>query len=122
MRVVASQVPTMKIASAIRSTRTSTRRRSRARARATSKSCVLAIPSLRNSGDVIGSRRDALFRALVADEHLVPEVVPDLFVDLDESRLEADLGDVPRPRQVAPVRSLHLSGPPRPHPPPTAHP
>src|SRR5438045_8180472 len=99
-RVVSSQLPTMKIERATRRTSTSTRRRSRALALAASKSSVAA------SVAATGLRRDAVLRALIADEHLIPEVVPDLPVELDQPRLEADLRDVPRPWEVDAVASL----------------
>src|SRR5258708_30444213 len=105
MGATAPRRQTMKIASAMRSICTSTRRRWRARARSASKSSAAA------SRWTTGLRGDAVLRAFIADQDLVPEVVPDLFIELDEAWLEADLGDVPRPRQVDPVRSLDRSGP-----------
>src|SRR5207253_1970246 len=58
------------------------------------------------SGPTNALREDAL-RALIAHEHLVSEVVPDLLVDPRELRLEPDFGDVPRPRQIDAIHALH---------------
>src|SRR5712692_5944379 len=103
MRVVISQLPMIKTASAMRRNRTSTRRRVRAFARARSASASAAMPATRLRGD-------AALRAFIADQDLVPEVVPDLAVQLDEPRQEADLGDVARPRQVYAVGALDGPG------------
>src|SRR5438876_5121412 len=54
---------------------------------------------------------DMLLPPLVADENLVAEVVPDLPVELDEARLEADLGDLAGTRQVDLVDAFHRPGP-----------
>src|SRR2546423_15306180 len=44
---------------------------------------------------------------LITDQYLVAELTPDRLVELGESRLETDLGDVPRPWQVHFVGALH---------------
>src|SRR2546430_12427542 len=44
--------------------------------------------------------RCAALLTLIAHEHLVLEVLPDLFVDFDKALVEPDLGDVARARQV----------------------
>src|SRR5437868_12151121 len=49
----------------------------------------------------------AALLTLIAHKHLVLQVFPDLFVDLDEARVEADLCDVARSRQVHLVSALH---------------
>src|SRR2546429_2104150 len=79
-----------------------TRRRRLARARARARAASLLASSAR-----AGSLRDAALRALIAHEHLVSQVVPDLLVDPRELRLESDLGDVPRPRQIDAIDALH---------------
>src|SRR5205823_3368755 len=43
---------------------------------------------------------DMLLRPLVGHDDLVTEVLPDVAVEIDEARLEADLRNVARPRQV----------------------
>src|SRR5712692_9061754 len=57
-------------------------------------------------GAPISSRAAALL-AFIADQHLVPEVVPDQLVDVGEAFLEPDLGDVARPREPDRVVALH---------------
>src|SRR5437016_6866592 len=98
MVVPISQEPRTMTANATRSPLTSSRRFVRARARARS---VLV-----GSGPTSALRDDAL-RALIAHEHLVSEVVPDLLIDPRELRLEADLGDIARARQIDAVDALH---------------
>src|SRR5438874_455074 len=49
----------------------------------------------------------AALLTLIAHQHLILEVFPDLFVDLDETRLETDLGHVAWSRQVDLVVALH---------------
>src|SRR5579859_2991617 len=100
MRVRASQVPTMNTARATRSAMTRSRRRARACARATSRSPPSA------STLAARLRGEAVLRALIADQDLAPEVRPDLLVQLHEAWLEADLGDVPGPRDVDAVVAL----------------
>src|SRR5207249_11670935 len=97
MVVPISQKPRTTTANATRSPLTSRRRFVRARRRARS--------LLVGSGPT-NALRDAL-RALIAHEHLVSEVVPDLLVDPRELRLEPDFGDVPRPRQIDAIDALH---------------
>src|SRR5256714_9139518 len=46
---------------------------------------------------------------LITDQDLVAELTPDRLIELGESRLETDLRDVPRPRQVDLVGPLHRS-------------
>src|SRR5438552_11085065 len=93
-----SQTPRSSTATPTRSPLTSSRRFVRARVRARS--------LLVGSGPKSALRDDAL-RALIAHEHLVSEVVPDLLIDPRELRLESDLGDVPRPRQIDAIDALH---------------
>src|SRR2546427_6146664 len=57
------------------------------------------------SGPTNGLRDDAL-RTLIAHQHLVSEVVPDLLIYPGELRMEADLAYVPRTRKVNAVRAL----------------
>src|ERR1700716_1703703 len=97
MVVPTSQNPRTTTANATRSPLTSRRRFVRARCRARS--------LLVGSGPTIALRDDAL-RALIAHEHLVSEVVPDLLIDPRKLRLESDLGDVPRPRQIYAIDAL----------------
>src|SRR2546423_12473187 len=104
MVVPISQEPRTMTANATRSPLTSTRRFVRARARARS---VLV-----GSGPTTALREAAL-RALIAHEDLVSEVVPDLLIDARELRLEADLGDVPRPWKIDAVGALHRPRPRR---------
>src|SRR5262249_22565578 len=98
-RVENSHAPTMNMASATRSTCTSTRRRDRALARWISRSGEST-----SSGAVIVvaigwlSGRETVLSALIADEHLLSQVLPDLLVQLDEASVEANLADVARPR------------------------
>src|ERR1700704_3023499 len=89
-------------ARAIRSPFTSNRRFVRAWARARS--------LLVGSGPTKPLRDDAL-RALIAHQHLVSEVVPDLLVDPSELRMETDLADVARPREVHLVHALDRARP-----------
>src|ERR1700716_772296 len=91
MMVPLSQEPRTMTANATRSPLTSSRRLVRARARARS---VLVGPGPTKA------LRDAALRALIAHEHLVPQVVPDLLIDPRELRQEADLGNVARPWQI----------------------
>src|SRR5437773_4766160 len=98
MVVPISQKPRTTTANATRSPLTSRRRFVRARRRAR----LLLV----GSGPTNALREDAL-RALIAHEHLVSEVVPDLLVDPRELRLEPDFGDVPRPRQIDAIDALH---------------
>src|SRR2546427_8603855 len=79
-----------------------TRRRRLARSRARAREAAVLVSSAR-----AGSLRDAALRALIAHEHLVSEVVPDLLIDPRELWLETDLGDVARPGQVDAVDALH---------------
>src|SRR5438552_4383620 len=96
--VPVTQTPRSSTATPTRSPLTSSRRFVRARVRARS--------LLVGSGPTNALREDAL-RALIAHEHLVSEVVPDLLVDPRELRLEPDFGDVPRPRQIDAIHALH---------------
>src|SRR5438552_11416811 len=100
MEVPISQKPRMTTANATRRPLTSSRRFARARARA----CAAAPPA---SSARAASLRDAALRALIAHEHLVSQVVPDLLVDPRELRLESDLGDIARARQIDAVDALH---------------
>src|SRR5438132_13322153 len=101
MVVPISQTPRSSTATPTRSPLTSSRRFVRARCRARS--------PLVGSGPTNALRDDAL-RALIAHEHLVSEVVPDLLIDPRELRLESDLGDVPRPRQIDAIDALDGPG------------
>src|ERR1700704_2205868 len=47
--------------------------------------------------------RAAALLTFIAHQDLVPEVVPDLLIDLAKARLEADLGDVAGPWKGDPV-------------------
>src|SRR2546430_12937820 len=99
-----SHVPRTSTANATRSPLTSRRRLARARARAR------AAAPLASSARA-GSLRDAALRALIAHQHLVSEIVPDLLVDTRELRLEADLGDVARPREIDAIDAFHRPRP-----------
>src|SRR2546425_9471450 len=79
-----------------------TRRRRLARSRARAREADVLVSSAR-----AGSLRDAALRALITHEHLVSQVIPDLLIDPRELGLEADLGDVTRPREVDAVDTLH---------------
>src|SRR5205814_6050757 len=85
-----------------RTTATRTRRTS------TSSRCwrTLALAAATLSSWPACARLDIGFRPLVAHEDLVPEVLPDVAVELDEARLEADLGHVPRAGQIDLVEAL----------------
>src|SRR5258708_5575544 len=87
----------------MRRPRTSRRRRDLARARSASRS----VPP--TSATATALRGEAALRALIADEHLVPQVLPDLRVDLDEAGMEPHFGDVPRAREIDPVFALDRS-------------
>src|SRR5467141_2723464 len=89
--VPSSQRPSTAAATATRRPFTSKRRLVRARARARS--------LLVGSGPTKPLRDDAL-RALIAHQHLVSEIVPDLLVDPGELGMETDLADIPRARQI----------------------
>src|SRR5438105_6090085 len=84
----------------MRSALTRRRRLARARARA-------AAPAV--SATAGRSGLDAALSALIAHQHLIAKVVPDLLVDARELRLEPDLGDVARPREVHAVDAFHRS-------------
>src|SRR5882762_6591083 len=56
------------------------------------------------------ARLDMLLRPLVAHEDLVAEVLPDVAVEIDEARLEADLRNVTRARQVHLVDAFDRPG------------
>src|SRR5438477_2941993 len=60
-------------------------------------------------GALTGSSRAALL-TLIAHQDLIAELLPHLFVNLDEARLEANLRDVARHRQVDLVGALHGAG------------
>src|SRR2546425_5973507 len=98
-----SQRPRTTTANATRSPLTRSRWFARARARA--REAEVLVSSARAC-----SLRDAALRALITYEHLVSQVVPDLLIDPRELGLEADLGDVTRPREVDAVDTLHRPG------------
>src|SRR5437588_424115 len=85
-------------------------RRRRARMRSADRSVIGAgFP-----GALLGavtSSRAAKFLTLIAHENFVPQVVPDLTVDLAELRLHANLGHVARSRQRHRVVGLHRARP-----------
>src|SRR5712692_7715090 len=97
VRERSSQLPSITTATSTRNAITSRRRR---------RSFRFAAATPASSATL-----DMLLPSLVADEHLVAEVVPDLAVELDEAPLEADLGDVARARQVDLVDTLDCPGP-----------
>src|SRR5438874_11574076 len=84
-----SQLPSRTTATRMRSTSTSSRWRR-----------ILARAAVTLSSRPACARLDTGLRPLVAHEDLVPEVLPDVAIELDEARLEADLGHVPWARQV----------------------
>src|SRR5207248_3309149 len=51
--------------------------------------------------------RGRVLLTLITDQYLVAQLTPDRLVELGESRLETDLRDVARPRQVDLVGALH---------------
>src|SRR5260370_28452607 len=55
--------------------------------------------------------RAAALLTFIAHRHLVPEVVPDLLIDLHEVGLEPDLGDVPRTLKIDLVVALDRARP-----------
>src|SRR5438552_18970948 len=73
---------------------------------------VRARSLLVGSGPTKALRDDAL-SALIAHQHLIPNVVPDLLIDPRELLLETDLGDVARARQIDAVDALHRPRPRR---------
>src|SRR5712691_413343 len=95
-RVASSQPPMMTTSSPTR--RLLTRMRRRRRATAGDGPAGL-------SGMVMGAL-DALLIALIAQNHLVAEIFPDLMIELDEARLEADFLHFARPRQVDVIDAL----------------
>src|SRR5438067_2485273 len=107
-RVEISHPPMMNTASATRSTCTRICRLVRARARSTSRSgesscggaaAVVVVMSVESGGDTV-------LGTLITDEHLLSQVFPDFLVQLHEAAVEANLGDVARPRQVDGVGAL----------------
>ena len=88
IRVVSSQLPIQTTSTNRRSPLTISRRRRAASARR---------PPARSGAAAASGSADALL-TLIAHEHLVAEVAPDLLVDLVEPGLEPDLGHVPRSR------------------------
>src|SRR3989441_4648628 len=97
LAVPSSHRPMTTTATPIRSTFTSRRRSVRARARAFAATISSPVKLL----------RDAALRALIAQQHLIPQVVPDLLIDASELRLEPDLSDVARPRQIHGIDALY---------------
>src|SRR5712691_6545549 len=93
-----SQLPSVTTANRMRRVRTSWRCRRTLRRAAATPSSTAACARL-----AIG------LRPLVREQDLVAEVLPDVAVQLDEARVEADLRHVPRPGQVYVVDSLHRS-------------
>src|SRR5438876_2643420 len=102
-----SQLPSITTANSTRRVRTSARwRRAFALAAATPSSRAACT----STSDIRGS-----LRALVADEDLVAQVLPDVAVELDEPGLEPDLGHVTGTRQVDRVDPLDRAGTRRHH-------
>src|SRR5437879_6240539 len=102
VRERSSQLPSITTANRIRSVSTSCRWR---------RTLFLAVvtPSSRAAWARLSAACTAL-RPLIAQEDLVAKVLPDVAVQLDKSRLEANLSDVPRTRQVDVVDPLHRAG------------
>src|SRR5436309_3206986 len=102
VRAPSSQPPTRTRASSTRRTWTwRLRRRRRMSAASTADSTARTASAGRSAGKL---------RALIADQHLLPEVVPDLLVDPHEAGVETDLGDVAGTGQVDRVGPLDGSG------------
>src|SRR6266852_6999783 len=90
---------------------TSRRRAARARRPVSSASIGFASTACRG-GLGLGPTtldRGSVLLTLIAHQHLVAQLTPDRLVDLCKSRLEADLGHVPGPRQVDLVGALDRS-------------
>src|SRR2546421_12685256 len=76
-------------------------------------SCV---PTLSKGGAApcaLTSDRCCVLLTLITHQHLIAKLTPDGLVDLGKARLEPNLGDVARPRQVDGKRALHGSATPR---------
>src|SRR5713226_9415058 len=105
-RVVSSQLPSQTTATSSCSPSTMRRRRRMSRARLAVRSAPACAGG--STRAVIGAlSRAAALLTFIAHEDLVAKVLPDLLVDLGESRLESDLGDVAGSRQVDLVVALH---------------
>src|SRR3979490_2094607 len=94
-----SQLPRKTTATSTRRTATLTRRRCASRRRLAARSTngraagsvVALMPALSSAAALL---------TLIAHQDLIPEVVPDLLLDLSEARLKTDLGDVAWTRKV----------------------
>src|SRR5260221_5986589 len=102
-RVVSSQPPMITTSSRTRSVLTTMRRRRRA-------AVADGTPWL--SG-VVTVSLDSLFIALIANHHLVAKIFPDVVIQLDETRLEADFRHFARTRQVDSIDALDGARPRR---------
>src|SRR5207302_4202604 len=128
-RVDNSQLPSQRMVNATRSAWiTSRRRRAAAARRADSSESIEAlaavgvasapvapscVPTLSNGGAppcALTSDRCCVLLTLITHQHLIAKLTPDGLVDLGKARLEPNLGDVARPRQVDGKRALHRSG------------
>src|ERR1700730_17904906 len=90
-----------------------TRRRRAARARRAVSSASIGFASAAWRGgfglDPTTLDRGSVLLTLITHQHLVAELTPNRLVDLGESRLKANLGHVPGPRQVDLVGALDRS-------------
>src|ERR1700730_13495668 len=90
-----------------------TRRRRAARARRAVSSASSGFASAAGRGgfglDPTTLDRGSVLLTLITHQHLVAELTPNRLVDLGESRLKANLGDVPRPGQVDLISALDRS-------------
>src|SRR3979490_1669883 len=100
-RVARSQLPTRNRARPSRRPWTCSCRRFR---RATAPGTVEAA-----TRGVSGTGSASTLSSLIADQHLLSEIAPDLFVDVREAGIEADLVDLAGPRQVHLVDALDSS-------------
>src|SRR6267378_470416 len=100
-----SQLPRKTTATSTRRTATLIRRRWASRRRLAARSTngraacsvVALMPALSRAGALL---------TLIAHQDLIPEVIPDLLIDLTEPRLKSNLSDVARPRKVDLVVAL----------------
>src|ERR1700674_179363 len=108
-RVESSQAPSITTPSSRRRPATERRRRCASRFRLAARSD--SGRSACSAGAFMRTlSRAAALLTFIAHQDLVLEVLPDFFVDLGEMWLEANLGDVARPRQVHLVGALDRAG------------
>src|SRR5712691_7396600 len=108
--VVSSQLPSQTTAVSTRRPCTVSCRRRASRTRWAARS-VTARMAGSDRTLIETSGRAAALLTFIAHRHLVPQVVPDLLVDLHEAGLETDLGDVARTLKIDLVVALDRARP-----------